>query len=63
MVKVTPEATRRCYELMAPLIEDGAKELGALYSAEQLELVMDFLRATTALQTRHTERLRALRGQ
>ncbi|MFE2185013.1 MarR family winged helix-turn-helix transcriptional regulator [Streptomyces sp. NPDC059455] len=60
VVRVTPEGSRRCYELIAPLIEDGARELGAEYSAEQLELVMDFLRSTTALQTRHTERLRAL---
>ncbi|MGW5449740.1 hypothetical protein [Streptomyces asiaticus] len=57
---MTSEGGRRCYELIAPLIEDGARELGAKYSAEQLELVMDFLRSTTALQSRHTERLRAL---
>ncbi|MDH6214306.1 MarR family winged helix-turn-helix transcriptional regulator [Streptomyces pseudovenezuelae] len=60
VVRVTPEGARRCYELIAPHIEDGVKEVSAKYGVEQLQLVMDFLRTTTTIQTRHTERLRAL---
>lgn len=58
VVKVTPEGARRCYEIIAPHIEEGAKELGAKYSAEELRLITDFLRTNTAIQTRHTELLR-----
>ncbi|MGW3290144.1 MarR family winged helix-turn-helix transcriptional regulator [Streptomyces sp. NPDC001002] len=60
VVRVTPEGARRCYELIAPHIEDSTKEISAKYSVEQLQVVMDFLRTNTTMQTRHTERLRAL---
>ncbi|MGW1209324.1 MarR family winged helix-turn-helix transcriptional regulator [Streptomyces sp. NPDC002499] len=60
VVRVTPEGARRCYELIAPHIEDSTKEISAKYSVEQLRLVIDFLRANTAIQTRHIERLRAM---
>jgi len=60
VVKVTPDGARRCYEIIAPHIEDGARELGGKYSAEQLRLITEFLRTNTTIQTRHTERLRAL---
>ena len=58
VVKVTAEGARRCYELIAPHIADAGKEIGAKYSVDELRLVTDFLRTGTAIQNRHTQRLR-----
>ena len=60
VVKVTPEGVRRCYELLAPLLADCGEEFGARYSIDELRLVMDFLGTATAIQDRHTHRLRTL---
>jgi len=62
IVTVTPEGAQHCYEIIGPHIEDSAKEIGTKYSAEQLQLITDFLRTNTTIQTRHTERLRSLPG-
>ena len=59
VVKLTSEGTRRCWELIAPHIADGERELGAKYGVDQLRLIIDFLRTSTAVQDRHTQRLRA----
>ena len=58
VVRMTEAGTRRCVDQIAPLIEEGGRELAAKYSTEQLLLVIDFLRTSTALQQRHVERLR-----
>jgi len=60
VVKVTPQGAKRCYRLIAPHIADGKKELGDKYSVKELRLIADFLRTSTAIQNRHTQRLRAL---
>jgi DNA-binding MarR family transcriptional regulator len=62
VITLTPQGIQRCYELIAPHIADSEEEVGAKYSADQLELVIDFLRTTTAVQDRHTHRLRAVPG-
>jgi DNA-binding MarR family transcriptional regulator len=58
VVSVTDEGTRRCHELIGPLVEEGGREVAAKYTTEQLALVIDYLRTNTALQRRHVERLR-----
>lgn len=60
LVRATAEAARRAYELITPLIDEGARELLARYTPEQLELITDFLRRDTDLHARHVQRLRAL---
>jgi len=59
VVKLTPQGAQRCYELVGPHIDDAKKELGVKYSVDQLQLFSDFLRTATAIQDRHTQRLRA----
>jgi DNA-binding MarR family transcriptional regulator len=57
VVELTPAARRRSWELMGPLAEEGAR-LAEPYSDEQLQMFLDFIRLTRALQERHTEWLR-----
>ncbi|QUQ62954.1 MarR family winged helix-turn-helix transcriptional regulator [Kutzneria sp. CA-103260] len=57
-VRVTECGARRALDLMTPLIEEGGREVAAKYSAEQLALVVDFLRTVTDIQRRHVDRLR-----
>jgi DNA-binding MarR family transcriptional regulator len=59
IVRATPEATRRAYELVTPLIEEAQRDVLTRYSVEQIELIADFLHRTGELQDRHTRRLRA----
>jgi DNA-binding MarR family transcriptional regulator len=58
-VRPTEAAVKRTFELITPLVEDGVREVGAKYTAEQLALVVDFLRTNTEIQRRHVDRLRA----
>jgi DNA-binding MarR family transcriptional regulator len=58
IVRMTEAGARRCLDQIRPLLVEGQQELAEKYSAEQLLLVIDFLRTSTALQQRHVERLR-----
>ncbi|MFC0432354.1 MarR family winged helix-turn-helix transcriptional regulator [Kutzneria buriramensis] len=58
VVRLTDAGRQRCLDLIAPLIEDGAREIGSRYDASQLRLVTDYLRTNTELQRRHVQRLR-----
>lgn len=60
IVRATPEAARRAYELIGPLIDEGNQDLLTRYSVEQIELITEFLGRTGELQERHIRRLRAL---
>ncbi|MEV7728711.1 MarR family transcriptional regulator [Streptomyces sp. NPDC087917] len=60
LVRVTPEAAERVYALIAPFIEDSTRQVGQRYSAEQLELVADFLTFSQGIQQQHVQRLRAM---
>jgi DNA-binding MarR family transcriptional regulator len=57
-VRVTESGARKCLRLRMPLIEEGGREVTAKYDAEQLALVIDFLRTITEIQRRHVDRLR-----
>jgi DNA-binding MarR family transcriptional regulator len=60
LIRATPEASRRAYELLTPLVEEGTQDLLTRYSTAELEVITDFLRRDTDLHQRHTHRLRAL---
>ncbi|WP_327257076.1 MarR family winged helix-turn-helix transcriptional regulator [Streptomyces sp. NBC_01244] len=60
LVRVTPEASQRSYALIAPFIEDSARQVMERYTAEQLELVADFLTFNQGIQQQHVQRLRAM---
>jgi DNA-binding MarR family transcriptional regulator len=62
VVRMTEVGASRCLDQIRPLLADGQRELAAKYSTEQLLLVIDFLRTSTALQQRHVERLRAAKA-
>lgn len=49
-MRVTPEASGRAYALIAPFIEDSTRQVMGRYSAEQLELVADFLTFSQGVQ-------------
>lgn len=61
IVRATPEAARRAYELIDPLVADGARLLRE-YDTSEIEFITEFLRRTTDLQQQHTDRLRRLPG-
>ncbi|MFD5144034.1 MarR family winged helix-turn-helix transcriptional regulator [Streptomyces sp. NPDC058401] len=58
LVRVTPEASQRSYALIAPFIEDSTRQVMERYTAEQLELVADFLTFSQGIQQEHVQRLR-----
>lgn len=60
VVRATPEAARRAFDLITPLLEDGHREVLTRYSDEQLEIIIDFLIRNSELQKRHVQRLRAM---
>lgn len=59
VVRLTDDGAQRCLDLVGPLISDGERELTAKYDTGQLQLVTDFLCTNTAIQQRHTDRLRS----
>jgi DNA-binding MarR family transcriptional regulator len=61
IVRATESARRRAAELVGPLVAEGNESLLSRYSAEQLDLITEFLVRARALQQSHTERLRRLR--
>ncbi|MFF3213053.1 MarR family winged helix-turn-helix transcriptional regulator [Streptomyces sp. NPDC002886] len=58
LVRVTPDAAQRTYALIAPFIEDSTRQVMERYTAEQLELVADFLTFSQGIQQQHVQRLR-----
>jgi DNA-binding MarR family transcriptional regulator len=61
IVRATEAATQRTWELMGPLVAEGNQRLLRRYSAEQLDLITEFLASARDLQEAHTRRLRQLR--
>jgi DNA-binding MarR family transcriptional regulator len=58
VVRATPGFQHRAYALIAPLLDEGQKLVDETYTADQLDLITDFMVRATAVQRRHTERLR-----
>jgi DNA-binding MarR family transcriptional regulator len=56
-VEATPEFYRRSGKIWGPLREDWGSQLSKRFTAEQLEQVIEFLRATNELSERHLERI------
>jgi len=54
----TATARERAFELLGPLVDDGRRPLLSRYSAEQLELITEFLTRAAELQREHVARLR-----
>lgn len=60
LVHVTATARERAFELIGPLVDDGRRTLLSRYSAEQLELITEFLTRAAELQREHVARLRGV---
>lgn len=59
-VRPTGQAVALARRLWGPLVEEGGRGL-ARYSKAELELLIEVLRQTQALQEAHTERIRGMR--
>ncbi|BBX86772.1 hypothetical protein MAUB_46450 [Mycolicibacterium aubagnense] len=60
LVHATTTARERAFELIGPLVAGGKRTLLSRYSAEQLELITEFLTRATELQRNHVGRLRGM---
>jgi DNA-binding MarR family transcriptional regulator len=58
VVEVTPEFYERAGRIWGPMAREWQELLGRRFTAEQLEVIADFLRASTEIGRRHMERLR-----
>jgi DNA-binding MarR family transcriptional regulator len=58
VVEVTPRFYRRARRIWGPMAREWQKQIGKRFTAEQLDVVADFLRASTDIGGRHMERLR-----
>ena len=61
-VAVTPEHYERSGPIWRPLYEDWHALLASRFTAGELELITEFLRATTELGRRHADRVRGAAG-
>jgi DNA-binding MarR family transcriptional regulator len=59
-VRPTAQSVAIARRLWGPLVEEGGRGL-ARYSRAELELLIEVLRATQAVQETHTERIRGMR--
>ncbi|MFI6047506.1 MarR family winged helix-turn-helix transcriptional regulator [Nocardia sp. NPDC051321] len=59
LVRITPEAAAKAWEIYGPIAEEGASDVGR-YTADELRTVLDFLRSSRELQERHQSRISAL---
>jgi DNA-binding MarR family transcriptional regulator len=59
-LEVTPKFYARADKIWGPVARDWAAELGRRFTAEELERVIEFLRATNDLGRRHLDRLREM---
>ena len=60
LVHATAVARERAFELIGPLVAEGERTLLSRYSAEQLELITEFLTSAAELQRQHVARLRGV---
>ena len=58
LIEVTPCFYERARRIWGPMAREWQQLIGKRFTAEQLEVVADFLRASTEIGRRHTERLR-----
>jgi DNA-binding MarR family transcriptional regulator len=59
-LEVTPKFYARADKIWGPMAADWESRLSRRFTAEELELVTEFLRATNALGRRHLDRLREM---
>ena len=59
-LEVTPKFYARADKIWGPMAADWESRLSRRFTAEELELVTEFLRATNQLSRRHLERLRKM---
>ncbi|MFI7004231.1 MarR family transcriptional regulator [Nocardia sp. NPDC050175] len=59
LVRITPAAAAKAWEIYGPIAEEGAADV-ARYTADELGIVLDFLRRSRELQERHRGRIAAL---
>ena len=59
-VEVTPKFYARADKIWGPMAADWESRLSRRFTAEELELLTEFLRATNELSRRHLERLRKM---
>ncbi len=59
-LEVTPKFYSRANKIWGPMAADWESRLSRRFTAEELELVTEFLRATNELSRRHLERLRKM---
>jgi DNA-binding MarR family transcriptional regulator len=59
-VEVTPKFYARAERIWGPLAKEWEVTLSRRFTAEELERVIDFLRATNEVGSRHMERVRKL---
>ncbi|KAA8880655.1 MarR family transcriptional regulator [Nocardia colli] len=62
IIRATDTTVTSVFEFIIPLVVEAEHELLSRYSAEQLDLVADFLTRATELQRNHMQRLRRLRS-
>jgi DNA-binding MarR family transcriptional regulator len=60
-LEVTPKFYARADKIWGPLAADWSSRLAGRFTAEELERVIEFLRATNQLASSHMERLRETR--
>lgn len=60
-VEVTPAFRRSAERVWGPVAADWHATLSARFTREELELIAEFLRATTEIASRHVQRLRGRR--
>jgi DNA-binding MarR family transcriptional regulator len=58
VVAVTPEFYERAERIWGPMAREWQKRIGGRFTAEQLEVIAEFLRTTTEIGRRHIDRLR-----
>ena len=59
-LEVTPKFYSRANKIWGPMAADWESRLSRRFTAEELELVTEFVRATNQLSRRHLERLRKM---
>jgi len=57
-VEVTPAFYARAEDIWGPIAADWERELGARFSADQLDTIADFLEQAGELAARHSQRIR-----
>jgi DNA-binding MarR family transcriptional regulator len=60
-LEVTPKFYSRAERIWGPVAAEWASRLGARFTAEELERVIEFLRTTSELSREHLERLRKMK--